>query len=117
MRYEDRRNKTYLKKILEKEIEKRLRDGIKKTGGICYKWVSPGNSGVSDRIVILRSGELIFVELKTDSNTTKPNQKIQIQKLRDLNQRVTVLYGLSGVDNFLGLIKRHRLDLIENEMR
>lgn len=30
----------------EKEIEKYLREEIKKLGGIAYKFTSPGNSGV-----------------------------------------------------------------------
>ena len=30
----------------EKEIEKKLVDGIRKLGGRAYKWVSPGNDGV-----------------------------------------------------------------------
>ena len=42
-----------VKKILEKDIEKYLRDEIKKVGGIAYKFVSPGNSGVPDRLVLL----------------------------------------------------------------
>ena len=42
-----------LKNKKEKSIEKRLVDGVKALGGRCYKWVSPGNSGVPDRIVLL----------------------------------------------------------------
>ena len=39
--------------LKEKDIEKYLRDEIKKVGGIAYKFVSPGNSGVPDRLVLL----------------------------------------------------------------
>ena len=38
--------------MLEKEIEKILVTEVKKLGGKAYKFVSPGNSGVPDRIVI-----------------------------------------------------------------
>lgn len=49
---------------LEKDIEKRLVREVKKLGGLCLKWVSPGNSGVPDRIVLMPGGKAIFVELK-----------------------------------------------------
>ena len=49
--------------ILEKEIESFFRDSIKKIGGRCLKWVSPGTSGVPDRIVLYK-GKVYFVEVK-----------------------------------------------------
>ena len=36
----------------EKDIEKVLVAEVKKLGGRAYKWTSPGNDGVPDRIVI-----------------------------------------------------------------
>ena len=53
--------------MLEKEIEKRLCDGVKKLGGYAYKFTSPGNDGVPDRMVIMPGGDITFVELKTDT--------------------------------------------------
>ena len=50
----------------EKDIEKILVNGVKDVGGRAYKWVSPGNNGVPDRIVILPEGRIVFVELKTE---------------------------------------------------
>lgn len=49
---------------LEKEIEAKLGREVKKCGGRCVKWVSPGNAGVPDRIVLLPGGKILFVELK-----------------------------------------------------
>lgn len=49
---------------LEKDIEKKLRDAIKKRGGLCLKWVCPGWTGVPDRLVLLPEGRIIFVETK-----------------------------------------------------
>ena len=40
----------------EKEIEKRLVAEVKKNGGICPKFVSPGYSGMPDRIILLPKG-------------------------------------------------------------
>ena len=40
----------------EKEIEKRLVAEVKKNGGICHKFVSPGYAGMPDRIILLQKG-------------------------------------------------------------
>jgi len=37
----------------EKVIEQKLVAEVKKRGGICPKWVSPGFDGMPDRIVLL----------------------------------------------------------------
>ena len=55
----------------EKEIEKILVDEVKRLGGRAYKWTSPGNDGVPDRIVFLPDTRVIFVELKTDTGCTR----------------------------------------------
>ena len=59
----------------ERDIEVLLRDGVKQLGGKAYKWVSPGNAGVPDRIVILPGGKVIFVELKQENGRLTRLQK------------------------------------------
>lgn len=49
---------------LEKEIEQKLIAMAKRYRGKCLKWVSPGNAGVPDRILLLPGGRIIFVETK-----------------------------------------------------
>lgn len=56
----------------EREIEKILAAEVKKLGGRAYKWVSPGNDGVPDRIVILPGETPYFVELKSESGGLAP---------------------------------------------
>ena len=75
----------------EKEIEKILVSEVKKLGGRAYKWTSPGNDGVPDRIVIFP---------KTDAGKLSALQKVQIDRLRALGQKVYVAYGLDGVSQF-----------------
>ena len=87
--------------MLEKEIEKKLIDGIRKLGGRAYKFVSPGNNGVPDRIIILPGGRIIFVELKTMIGRLSKLQKMQITMLSRLGCDVRVLYGEDGVRAFL----------------
>ena len=50
--------------MLEKDIETKLRNKVKALGGRAYKFVSPGNSGVPDRLVVLPGGKIGFAELK-----------------------------------------------------
>ena len=49
---------------LEKDIERKLKTMVERHGGLCLKWVCPGQAGVPDRIVLLPGGHALFVELK-----------------------------------------------------
>lgn len=64
------------KNTLERELESKLVKEIKKRGGQCLKWVSPGAAGVPDRIVILPDGFVYFVELKRP----KGGKQAELQK-------------------------------------
>lgn len=84
----------------ESEIERVLVEEVKRLGGRAYKWTSPGNDGVPDRIVFLPDARVIFVELKTDTGRLSPLQKIQIDRLKKLGQWVEVAKGIQGVKMF-----------------
>ena len=84
----------------ERDIEKILVAEVKKLGGRAYKWTSPGNDGVPDRIVIFPNRAPVFVELKTDTGKLSALQKVQIDRLRELGQKVYVAFGLDGVSQF-----------------
>lgn len=68
----------------EKTIEAYLRDKVKAQGGKAYKFVSPGNDGVPDRLVCLPGGRVFFVELKAPGKTSTPLQQRRQRELRDL---------------------------------
>lgn len=87
--------------MTEREIEKKLVDGVRKLGGRAYKFVSPGNDGAPDRIVVLPGSVPKFIELKTETGRLSSLQNVQIKKLKDLGQDVRVLYGLEDVKRFL----------------
>lgn len=84
----------------ESGIEEILREKVKKLGGKAYKWVSPGNAGVPDRIVIFPGRAPIFVELKTEKGTLTALQKAQIARLEALGQDVRVVKGVDGLSQF-----------------
>ena len=48
----------------EKTIEQKLVQAVKAKGGIAPKFVSPGFSGVPDRLILLPDGKCGFVEVK-----------------------------------------------------
>lgn len=86
--------------MLEKEIEKILREEVRSAGGKAYKWVSPGNTGVPDRIVIFKDTPPIFVELKTKNGKLTAVQRVQIETLKALGQKTYVLKGKKGLCDF-----------------
>lgn len=85
----------------ESTIEARLVREVKKRGGLCYKFTSPGNPGVPDRIVILPGGTTVYVELKTEIGRLAKIQKWQIEELRRRGAVVRVLKGMDQVLAFL----------------
>lgn len=87
--------------MLEKEVESHLERGAKKLGGKAYKWVSPQNSGVPDRIVILPGGRIVFVETKKPGEKARRLQEEVHKKLRKLGCDVRVIDTIEKVDEFL----------------
>ena len=90
----------------EKDVEARLVKAVRRLGGRAYKWVSPGNVGVPDRIVIWPGGDIEFVELKTEVGRVSPIQEVQIKRLQALGCKIRVLYGDDDVDAYLSHAKK-----------
>lgn len=85
----------------EKEIENYLVRKIKNKKGIAYKFTSPGNSGVPDRLCLLPNGKIFFVELKFPGKNPRALQVNQITKITKLGQRVYVVDSKEKVDEVL----------------
>lgn len=96
---------------MEKDIERKLVTAVRKLGGIAYKFVSPGNNGVPDRIVLMPGGRIDFVELKTEVGTLTKLQKMQIKRIRGLEQMVRVLYGEAEVDAYIEELAEYKDDI------
>lgn len=85
----------------ESSIESRLVRMVRDRGGLCYKFVSPGNPGVPDRIVITPAGRTVYVELKTEVGRLAAIQKWQHEELRKRGADVRTLKGLDQVKAFV----------------
>ncbi|GMA48644.1 nuclease [Alicyclobacillus contaminans] len=85
----------------ERDIETYLREQVKAAGGRAYKFVSPGNAGVPDRLVLLPGGRAVFVELKAPGRRPTPLQLAQHKKIAALGFEVAVIDSKAGVDEFI----------------
>lgn len=85
----------------ESYIESYLVRKVKEHGGLCYKFVSPGNPGVPDRLIITPSGKTIFVELKTKTGRLAKVQKWQRSEMEKRGADCRVLFGMDAVKDFL----------------
>ena len=75
----------------EKTIEQKLVTAVKKHGGICPKFVSPGFDGMPDRLLLLPHGRFAFVEVKALGEKPRPLQLARHRLLRRLGFMVYVL--------------------------
>ena len=86
--------------MLESKIEKKLVSMVRKHGGRCLKWVSPGNAGVPDRIVMMPHGKLHFVELKAPGEKPRPLQVAVHEEFDALGFKVEVIDTLEVVEAY-----------------
>lgn len=85
----------------ESSIEAKLVRTVRERGGLCYKFISPGNPGVPDRLIILPGGKVVFAELKTEFGRLSGLQKWQRAELERRGADVRVLKGLDQVKWFM----------------
>ena len=85
----------------EKELERKLVVAVKAMGGIAPKFTSPGFDGMPDRIVLLPSGSLAFVEVKRHGEKPRPLQLARHGMLRKLGFKVYVLDDMAQIGEIL----------------
>ncbi|MFZ5650135.1 MAG: VRR-NUC domain-containing protein [Bacillota bacterium] len=89
----------------EKVIEQYLRDQVKSIGGKAYKFVSPGNAGVPDRLICLPGGVAVFVELKAPGKKPTALQEVQQKRIGSMGFKVFTIDSKHGVDEFIEYCK------------
>lgn len=101
----------------EREIEKQFREAVKQAGGTAYKFVSPGNDGVPDRLVVMPGNRIGFVEVKAPGKRPTPLQQARIRRLRELGCCVQVLDDPAGIPGVVAEIRRSGAPLGPGEGR
>lgn len=85
----------------ENLIESYLRKQAGTLGFLCYKFTSPGNNGVPDRVLI-GHGYTFFVETKKDkTEAPRQLQKQIINRMIDNGALVYVMADKTDIDNLL----------------
>lgn len=81
----------------ESELEAYLVWTVERMGGRAYKFVSPAQRGVADRIVCLPNGQTWFIELKTKKGQLSPLQQMFAAEMVRLNQKHAVLWNIEEI--------------------
>lgn len=89
----------------ESEIEAALKKAAKKRNGVAFKFVSPGLSGVPDRLVLLPIGKIGFIELKAPGKKLRKLQEKRKRQLEALGFLVFCLDSKEEVEVVLDAIQ------------
>lgn len=84
----------------ERTIEHQLKKAVKASGGLCWKLVCPGTSGVPDRICLMDS-RAVFVELKAAGKQPRPIQQRRMNQLREQGFTALVVDSVDGIQEVL----------------
>jgi len=87
--------------IRESNIEKALVGAVKIRGGMALKFVSPGMSGVPDRLVLIPGGAIAFVEVKATGAKMRP---LQLKRKRQLEKIGFLVYQLDDIGMIGGIL-------------
>ena len=89
----------------EKQIEQAFVRAVKNSGGLALKFVSPGCDGVPDRLVLMPTGRIAFVELKAPGKMMRPLQLRRKAQLQSLGFRVFCIDGVEQIGGILDEIQ------------
>ena len=84
----------------ESEIERYFVWAVQSLSGVTYKFKSPTQRGVADRIACMPNGETWFVELKVRGGRLAPLQELFAMDMRRLGQFYVCLWSTEGVDEW-----------------
>lgn len=85
----------------EKHLEQVLTKKVKKRGGLALKFISPGMSGIPDRLVLIPGGVIAFVELKAPGKKLRP---LQIKRKRQLEALGFLVYCIDSKEQIGGVL-------------
>ncbi|MDA5386968.1 VRR-NUC domain-containing protein [Loigolactobacillus backii] len=89
---------------LERDVESYLKQQVKKAGGLSYKFVSPGQRGVPDQLIIYQ-GQVFFAEVKKSDGALRATQKVQIRKMQQHGASVFVIWSRADVVEMIKIMR------------
>ena len=92
--------------ILEKDIEKRVKEYARSKGWLAYKWTSPGHAFVPDGILIAPGGRFILVEFKQLGKKPTPGQQREHERLRTQGATVWVVDSVEMGKELIDAVNR-----------
>lgn len=87
--------------MLESEIERHFVWAVARVGGVSFKFASPSNRGVADRVACFPNGATWFVELKTTGGRLSPLQKMFAMSMKSLDQNYACLWTKAQIDEWV----------------
>ena len=88
----------------ESEIETYFCWAVMRQGGVTYKFKSPTQRGVCDRIACLPDGQTWFVELKQPKGRLSALQKVFAEQMASTRQHYVTLWSKECVDSWASRI-------------
>lgn len=88
---------------LEHTIERHLIEICQRHSFLCWKFTSPGRTGVPDRVIITPAGT-VFVELKRPGATLRPKQQIVVAAMRRAGGRVYTIDSIAAADDLVAAL-------------
>lgn len=85
----------------EKLIERKLREAVKRKGGIAVKLYSAYHTGLPDRLVLLPKGRAFFAEIKTTGKKPTRLQELAMAALQKLGFVTVVIDSQESLDKFI----------------
>ena len=91
----------------ERDVETYFRKHAEDLGCLLLKWVSPGNDGVPDRILVIPGGRVWFIEFKTKTGRLSKTQELWRRRLRDRGCTALVIRGKEEAAELAGALKAY----------
>jgi hypothetical protein len=94
---------TVTRNVLEKVIEKKVKTYAQSLGWKTFKFVSPANPSVCDRIFVNRYGVVIFIEFKQKGKNLTPKQQ---QHADALKANLANVFMIDNIEDGIALVNK-----------
>ena len=87
--------------IKERDVERYFKAQLEKRGALVFKFVSPGQAGVPDRVVLLPGGRVVFAEMKAPGEKPRPLQRAVFARMARAGHPVYIIDSREAVKRFM----------------